>query len=75
MGRKGRWFLSLLMAVTLPLFVGSAIYLGFTAWILCAGGAPLTLIFLGRFLSPIVYWSVIPALYEVFEFFYRSEED
>ena len=75
MGRKGRLFLALLIAVTLPLFIGSAIYLGFTSWILCAVGVPLTLLFLGRFLSPIALrWVIYPA-YKVFEFFYRGKED
>ena len=75
MGRKGRTFLTLLGIITLPVFIGSAIYLGFTAWVLCVTGVPLTLIVFGRLLSPIVYRWVVYPLYKVYSLFYREKDE
>lgn len=73
MGRKGEMFLNVLIVVTLPLFIGSAIYLGLTAWILCAIGVPLNFL-LNRFLSPFVLKLLILPMYVIFSLFYREQE-
>lgn len=73
MGRKGEVFLNVLIIITLPLFVGSAIYLGFKAWILCAIGVPLNFI-INRYISPLVLKLVILPVYAIFSLLYRGEE-
>jgi len=73
MGRKGEMFLNLLIIIALPLFLGSAIYLGFTAWILCAIGLPLNFI-INRYISPIVQKLVILPIYVIFDLLNRGEK-
>jgi hypothetical protein len=73
MGIKGRRFLILLQIITLPIFLACAIYLGFSAWILCAIGVPLNYI-MNRFLSQFVLRFIVMPTYWVFSLFYRGEE-
>ena len=73
MGRKGEMFLNVLIIITLPLFIGSAIYLGFKAWILCAIGVPLNFI-INRYISPFVLKLVILPVYAIFSLLYRGDE-
>lgn len=71
-GAKGRLFLSLLGIGTLLVLIGSAIYLGFSAWLLCAIGVPLNFI-INRYLSPFTLWLIVP-LYSIYSLLYRGEE-
>jgi hypothetical protein len=74
MGKKGRGFLIFLMIVTLPIFLASAIYLGFSAWILCVTGIVLNFI-INRSISPYVLRFVIGPIYGIYSIFYRENED
>jgi len=75
MGRRGNRFLTLLMIGSLLVFLAAAIYLVFTAWILCVVGVPITIILLGPLLSPIVLRFVVYPTYKIYELFCPDSDD